>query len=144
MKKNQIFIISAFLFAVAVFSGCKKDVAKLEKANLLGAWTTEVSDTETRTMLFMETNDIYPGAGTTDAVVIFVVTDTDTTFGFLGSYDVIDGYLKTMSGGSEFANEILEFTNKKLTLYTAATDVVDNQRIWRKVKSDWLTDNPLD
>jgi hypothetical protein len=142
MKKNHFIIISVFLMAVAVFSGCKKDVAKLEKADLVGAWTTEVSDTETRTMLFMETNDIYPGAGTTDAIVIFVITDTDTTFGFLGSYDIIDGYLKTMSGPSEFANEILEFTSKKFTLYTEAGD--DNQRIWRKVKSDWLTDNPLD
>lgn len=128
--------------AVAAFSGCKKDVAKLEKADLLGAWTTEVSDTETRTMLFMETNDIYPGAGTTDAIVIFVITDTDTTFGFLGSYDVIDGYLKTMSGGSEFANEILEFKSKKFTLYTEANE--EHQRVWSKVNSDWLTDNPLD
>lgn len=127
---------------VAAFSSCKKDVAKLEKADLIGAWSTEVSDTESRIMLFMETNDIYPGAGTTDAVVIFVITDTDTTFGFLGSYDIIDGYLKTMSGPSEFANEILEFTSKKFTLYTEAGD--NNQRIWSKVKSDWLTDNPLD
>ncbi|HOZ29565.1 MAG TPA: hypothetical protein PLL66_01490 [Bacteroidales bacterium] len=141
MKKNYL-IISVFMMAIAIFTSCKKDVAKIDKTNLVGAWTTEISDSESRTMLFMETNDIYPGAGSTDAFVVITVTDTDTTFAFLGSYDVIEGYLKTMSGANEYANEILEFTNKKLTLYSDATD--DNQRIWKKVKSDWLTDNPLD
>jgi len=142
MKKNQLIILCVFLIVVAAFTSCKKDVAKLEKADLVGAWETEVSDTESRMMVFMETNDIYPEAGTTDAVIIFIVTDTDTTFGFQGSYNVIDGNLITMSGSSTFSNEILEFTNKKLTLYTETTD--DFQRVWSKVDTDWLTDNPLD
>jgi len=142
MKKNQLIILCVFLIVVAAFTSCKKDVAKLEKADLVGAWETEVSDTESRMMVFMETNDIYPEAGTTDAVIIFIVTDTDTTFGFQGSYNVIDGNLITMSGSSTFSNEILEFTNKKLTLFTETTD--DYQRVWSKVETDWLTDNPLD
>jgi len=142
MKKNQLIILSVFLIVVAAFTGCKKDVLKLEKADLVGAWSTEVSDTESRMMLFMETNDIYSGAGTTDAIVIFIITDTDTTLGFQGTYNVVDGNLMTMSGASTYANEILEFTNKKLTLYTETTD--DYQRVWSKVKTDWLTDNPLD
>lgn len=93
-------------------------------------------------MLYIENNTIYPDAAENDAIIIFVLTDTDTIIGFQGSFEIIDGYLKTVSTTSMFANEILQFSRKKFILFTEASE--DNQRIWKKTKSDWLKDNPLD
>lgn len=140
MRKSYLKIVVTAIVLAALFTGCEKDVEKLKTSDFYGAWTASYTETTTRMILCIKNNDVYPGAAEKDAFVILSLTPTDTTIVFQGSFELVEGYLKSTEAGVSYANEILDFSNKEFVMYTDLT--VDNKRTWTKVRTDLLKTAP--
>jgi hypothetical protein len=140
MKTSFVKIALIIVVLFALLTGCEKDVEKLKVSDFYGAWTSTYSSTDTRMMLCIKNNDAYSGAADNDAFVMLSITPTDTTVIFQGSYEVIEGYLKSSENGVDYANEILDYSKKEFVMYSEIT--ADNTRTWEKVSTDLLNTAP--
>jgi hypothetical protein len=140
MKKSIYKVIVVATILAVTFSGCKKNVEKIDTTDFYGAWETQYSESETRIILCIENNSTYPLASADDAFVILSLTETDTVILFQGSYELTDGILYSSTSTGNYANEILEFSKRKFVMYSEGAP--ENQRTWSKIDTELLTTQP--
>lgn len=140
---NPKHVIVATIILLAALTGCKNRIIpidKVETKDMYGAWKSEYSSEDTRYMLFYKDNKVYQDAAEEDGIVILSVTPTDTTILYAGSFEITEGYLHTFNFSTNYANELLEFSKAKFTLYSETAP--NYMRVYEKTKTDLLDEAP--
>ncbi|PLX05878.1 MAG: hypothetical protein C0596_15360 [Marinilabiliales bacterium] len=140
---NLKYVFISAILLTALLTGCKNRIIPLDKVetkDMYGAWKSEYSSEDTRYMLFYKNNKVYQDAAEEDVIVILSVTPTDTLILYSGSFEIVEGYLHTFNSYSNYANELLEFTKAKFTLYYETAP--NYMRVYEKTKTDLLDEAP--
>lgn len=140
MKKIYLVGVLAVIALTTILTSCEKNVEKLTSANFYGAWTADYDTDDTRVMLFMENNDVYPNASATDGFVILKLTSTDTIVLFEGSFTITEGFLHSSADGNNYANEIVGFKKKEFKLYSETAP--NYERVYTKTDTELLEQAP--
>ncbi|MDD3739689.1 MAG: hypothetical protein PHH30_00475 [Bacteroidales bacterium] len=139
---RKIYLVSVFVFIAltTILTSCEKDVEKLEAKDFYGAWTSEYDTNDTRIMLFFENNDVYTNASATDGFVILQLTSTDTIILYEGSFQIIEGFLRSYNDATNYSNEIVGYKKKEFKLYSESAPLY--QRVYTQTDTDLLEQAP--